>query len=124
MPPDREAPTGERGQMNAIPPTALPSAAGPTIPPGPLTLLWVREGTALAGLFPRKLPTKLRNRVPRLLIEGSLAAAVSLVFAWGADASQAAMISRSSSPPPRSCSASTVSWRRTVSSSGRAIRAA
>ncbi len=92
MTPDREAPTGERGPMNAIPPTALPSAAGPTIPPGPLTLLWVREGTALAGLFPRKLPTKLRKRVPRLMIEGSLAAALSLVFASGAEASQAAMI--------------------------------
>lgn len=63
-----------------------------SLPPGPQTVLWVREGTVLAGLLPRTLPTQLRTRVLRLMIEGALAAAVSLVFASAADASQAAVI--------------------------------
>lgn len=59
---------------------------------GPQTLVWVREGTVLAGLLPRTLPMELRPRVLRLLIEGALAALVSLVFASAAEPSQAAVI--------------------------------
>jgi len=65
---------------------------GPISQHGPQTVLWVREGTALAGLLPRTLPMQLRARVLRLMIEGSLAAAMSLAFASAADASQAAVI--------------------------------
>ena len=79
-----------------MPPSSLgpPASLGPppSLPERP-TMLWVRRGTVLAGLLPRTLPMARRKRVPRLVLEGAIAAAVSLVFASGADASQAAVIS-------------------------------
>ncbi len=65
---------------------------------GPQTVLWVREGTALAGLLPRTLPMRLRTRMLLLMFEGALAASVSLVFASAADAEQAAVIAISLTP--------------------------